>query len=96
MQKLNTLKKLVPQIARQYRLTNKEVDALISTIQTEIAASLRRGEVFAIGDIGRFSVKHKKARPGRNPATGELLHIPAHNSVAFKASSTLLDFLNDK
>lgn len=38
-----------------------------------------------IPGVGSFSVVHKKERDGRNPSTGEAIHIPAHDVIVFKA-----------
>ena len=44
--------------------------------------------------LGSFELKAKPARTGRNPHTGETINIAASNSVAFKATKSLKDFLN--
>lgn len=91
---MQTLKKLVPTLALRHRMTQKDMDAVISDIQDHIAAALANGDVFALGDIGRFIPKDRKERTGRNPQTGKALTIPARRQVQFKPSSTLLDVLN--
>lgn len=93
---MQTLKKLVPTLATRHRMTNKQMNAVIDDIQEHITAALANGDVFALGDIGRFVPKDRKARVGRNPKTGETLTIPARRQVQFKVSSTLIDALNDK
>ena len=93
---MQTLKKLVPVLATRHRLTNKQMNAVIDDIQEHITAALANGDVFALGDIGRFVPKDRKERAGRNPATGKALTIPARRQVQFKVSSTLLDVLNQK
>jgi DNA-binding protein HU-beta len=44
-----------------------------------------------ISGFGKFCVKEKSERKGRNPATGEALKIKASNAVKFKAGKTLKD-----
>ena len=93
---MQTLKKLVPVLAQRHRLTQKQMDAVITDIQDHVIAALANGEVFALGDIGRFVPKDRKERSGRNPQTGKTLTIPARRQVQFKISSTLVDALNQK
>jgi integration host factor subunit alpha len=50
---------------------------------------LVRGETIKIARFGRFSVKKKQARRGRNPQTGEALTIPDHNTLTFTPSKLL-------
>ena len=44
--------------------------------------------------LGKFSVKFRKSRPGRNPQTGEQIEIPAHSLVSFRPDNDLKDFIN--
>ena len=93
---MQTLKKLIPALAARHNLTQKQVDAIINDIQDHVTVALANGDVFSLGDIGRLTPKARKERTGRNPQTGKTLTIPARKQVQFKASSILLDALNDK
>lgn len=93
---MQTLKKLVPTLALRHRMTQKEMDAIVSDIQDHIAASLANGDTFVLADIGRLIPKARKARTGRNPQTGKEIAIPARLQVQFKTSSVLLDAMNKK
>jgi len=62
------------------------LDAISNGVRTE-------GKVQLIG-FGTFEVKHRKARMGRNPKTGEPMHIGASKSVGFKPSATLKSSLS--
>lgn len=66
------------------------VEAAIETISDELAAG---GEV-ALAGFGKFSVSHRAARQGRNPATGETITIAASNGAKFSAASALKKRLN--
>jgi DNA-binding protein HU-beta len=59
-----------------------------------VAASIKKGERVALPGLGVFSVVQKKARTGRNPATGAAIKIPARKAVKFSVSSTLKQGLN--
>ena len=55
----------------------------------------RDGRVNLSG-LGHFDLKWHEARPGRNPQTGEEIEIPAHNTINFKATSDLREYINRK
>ena len=61
------------------------VDAVISSIQGALSSG---GSVSLVG-FGTFSVSHRAARQGRNPATGESIWINASNVPKFKAGKAL-------
>jgi DNA-binding protein HU-beta len=61
------------------------IDAVISAIAGELGGG---GSVSLVG-FGTFSVSHRAARMGRNPATGEAIHINASNVPKFKAGKAL-------
>ena len=50
--------------------------------------TLANGEDILISGFGKFCVKEKKARKGRNPATGEAMMLRARRIVTFKPSGT--------
>lgn len=66
---------------------NNVLDHLACTAQAELA---QNGEITLPG-IGKLVVKEAKAREGRNPNTGEALHIPAKKHIRFKAFKNLSD-----
>ena len=63
------------------------VDAVVSAITDALAS----GEDVAIAGFGKFTVRHRPARQGRNPRTGEPVSIAASNAPAFKAAKALRD-----
>ncbi len=66
------------------------LDAAIDAVADELAAG---GEV-ALAGFGKFSVSHRAARQGRNPATGETINIAASKAAKFSAASALKTRLN--
>ncbi|ACL32339.1 integration host factor subunit alpha [Glaesserella parasuis] len=55
----------------------------------EIRRSLESGEEVKLSGFGNFTVRDKKARPGRNPKTGEDVAVSARRVVVFKAGQKL-------
>lgn len=75
-------------------LTKKDTRTLIDIVFETVAGSIEDEERFSYPNFGTFNVKHRKAREGRNPRTGEPIQIPASNTVNFKPSPALKDQIN--
>lgn len=76
-------------------LTKRQVSDAYEAIFDCIADALADGERVQIPGFGSFSISHRKARTGRNPATGATMHIAASNNVKFKAGKELKEAVND-
>jgi len=55
---------------------------------------LSKGEDVAIAGFGSFTIRDRKERQGRNPATGETMTIKASKAVGFKAAKALKEAVN--
>ena len=66
------------------------VETLIDLIKTKLAS----GEDVLISGFGKFCVKEKRERRGRNPATGKDMMLEARRVVTFKCSGQLSDKIN--
>jgi len=75
-------------------LNRKQAAAAVQAVLDSITTHLQNGDSVRLPGLGSFSVIHRRARPGRNPRTGEALTIAASNGVRFKVSRTLKDALN--
>ena len=73
---------------------NQCVD-IVETLIEQIKKSLESGEDVLISGFGRFMVREKTARRGRNPATGEDLILDPRRVVTFKCSGKLREMLNN-
>ena len=72
---------------------NKAV-ALVETLLELIKSKLSSGEDVLVSGFGKFCVKKKRDRRGRNPATGEDMMLEARKVVTFKCSGQLRDKIN--
>ena len=72
---------------------NKSVQVLESILEI-IKETLENGEDVMITGFGKFYVKEKKERRGRNPATGEDLMLGSRRVVGFKCSDKLRERMN--
>lgn len=75
-------------------LTKKDTGTLIDMLFGIVAESIEDEQRFSYPNFGTFNIRHRKAREGRNPQTGEPLQIPASNTVSFKPSPTFKDMIN--
>lgn len=75
-------------------LSSKEADDAVSSLFEQLTNALARGESISLVGFGSFSVKHRAARSGRNPRTGEPMDIAASNNVQFKPGKLLKDSVN--
>ena len=74
---------------------NKSVEITESLLEL-IKSSLASGDDVLVSGFGKFCVKEKRERKGRNPATGEDAILPARRVVTFKCSGKLRDKVNGK
>jgi len=89
-----TKEEFVAKLAQAGKITKTQADGIFSAFVEMLAASIKKGERVALPGLGVFSVVQKKARTGRNPATGAPLKIPARKAVKFSVSSALKQGLN--
>jgi integration host factor subunit alpha len=76
-------------------LTKAEAVEAVETVIEIIKQTLEDGENVLISGFGKFTVKDKKARRGRNPHTGEDLILAPRRVVTFKPSGVLRDKINN-
>ena len=75
-------------------LSRKDAEIIVETIFDSMIESLARGDRIEIRGFGSFAVKHRAARDGRNPKTGESVHIPAKRMPHFKIGKELYGRIN--
>ncbi len=75
-------------------LFHRDIERIVSIIFDEITDSLARGDRVELRGFGAFSVKHRPARVGRNPRSGEAVNIEEKWTPFFKAGKELRDRMN--
>ncbi len=70
-------------------LNRREALELVNSYFEELTASLAVGEQVRLSGFGRFDLRDKNERPGRNPKTGEKVPITARRVVTFRAGNKL-------
>ena len=76
--------------------TKREATQMIETLLETIKSTLENGEDILISGFGKFCVKEKKQRRGRNPATGNDMMLDPRRVVTFNCSGVLRDRLNQE
>jgi integration host factor subunit alpha len=75
-------------------LTQKKATEVIESLLEIIKGSLASGDDVLVSGFGKFCVKEKNPRRGRNPATGDDLILRERRVVTFKCSGKLRDKIN--
>lgn len=84
-------KDLVDEIAADLGFTKKDTEAVVDAVFETIGDTVASGRAVQIIGFGKFDVREAAARKGRNPQTGEEIHIEAKNYPRFKAGKNLRD-----
>jgi integration host factor subunit beta len=86
---------LVQRIASQNpHLYQRDVENIVNAILGEIVTALARGDRVELRGFGAFSVKHRPARAGRNPRTGEHVAVDRKSVPFFKTGKEMRERLN--
>lgn len=87
------MNELAEAIAKKTGASQADVKTTVSAVFDQIADAAARGEEVSINGFGKFSVKDRAERPGRNPSTGEAITIAASKKLSFTAAKGLKDKL---
>lgn len=82
---------LVTSVAERSGLAKVEAERAVDAVFDSIMDALKDGDEVRLVSFGIFSCVDKPAREGRNPSTGEKLHIPARRVPKFKPGKPLKD-----
>jgi integration host factor subunit alpha len=85
---------IIESVYQRLGIPKKDCVSIVESLFEIIKDDLGKGNDVMISGFGKWTVKAKKKRKGRNPQTGEGLTIDARRVVTFKSSSVLKDALN--
>lgn len=85
---------LVKKVAAENELSQKAAAAVVDSVLNSIMDSLAARELVSLIGFGTFTCRHRDARTGRNPATGETMEFSASNTPIFKAGKAFKDKVN--
>jgi len=81
---------LVNEVAKVLN-TKKDAQTAVECVLSSISSALGSGDSVSLVGFGTFKVAERKARQGRNPQTGQEMHIPASKVPKFTAGKALKD-----
>jgi DNA-binding protein HU-beta len=86
-----TQTQLVRALAEHGEVNNKVARTILDGLASMAIAEVKKNGVFVLPGIGRLVRVDRKARTGRNPATGEAIKIPAKKVVKFRVAKAAKD-----
>ena len=87
---------IIDSICNNSELNKTQAKRIVETLLETIKKTLESGEGVLITRFGKFCVKEKKRRKGKNPETGKNLFTEQRRVVIFKCSPVLMDKLDGK
>ncbi len=91
-----TKAELIDSVYEKVGFSKKEAADLVELVFETIKEELCKGGVIKISGFGKFRVRAKKSRMGRNPQTGQAMVISARKVLTFTPSRILRDGINGK
>ena len=85
---------MIEALANETGLSKADVERVFNGTFNLFKDELAKGNNVAVAGFGTFKITERAARDGRNPQTGETIHIAASKSVSFKAGSALKEIVN--
>ena len=89
-----TTSDLIEQLSEALKLPKGKAELVVNTMFDSMVAALQRGERIEIRGFGSFEVRNYKAYEGRNPRTGEPVHVKPKRLPFFKVGKDLRERVN--
>jgi DNA-binding protein HU-beta len=80
---------LIAVLANDAKVTQKVAEEVLRAFTNSVSETLQKGEKVVVTGFGTFEVRHRVARQGKNPRTGQPITVPAQNTPAFRAGKLL-------
>jgi len=84
---------LIEAIAKEAGTEKKAAKCFLESFTTIVEKTMKKGGEVPLSGLGKFKVVKRKARMGRNPATGQAIKIPAKTVVKFSVAKNLKDLV---
>ena len=89
-----TRAELVEHVTRISDLSKKHAEIIVNTVFDSIIEALKNNEKIELRGFGSFRIRHRHARVGRNPKTGDRVEVPAKRIPYFKPGKELKELIN--
>jgi DNA-binding protein HU-beta len=86
-----TQSQIVKTLAEKTEVSKKAVQQFLEHLAATAIGEVKRNGLFVLPGLGRLVRSDRKARVGRNPATGEAINIPAKKVVKFRVAKAAKD-----
>jgi len=86
-----TQSQIIQTLADKCDITNKVAKTMMTTLAGTAISEVKKNGVFVVPGLGRLVRVDRKARMGRNPATGQAIKIPAKKVVRFRVAKGCKD-----
>ena len=86
-----TKSQIVSHFAKQFEISKKMASAIIEEVAALAVSETKKAGSFTLPGIGKLVLVKRKARMGRNPATGEAIKIPAKTVVKMRIAKAAKD-----
>jgi DNA-binding protein HU-beta len=83
-------------ISDKHTITKVEAEKIIDMFTSSAIGVISEGEEISLIGFGKFFISKVDKRTGRNPQTGEAVHIKAYNQPRFKVSQKMKDIVNNR
>jgi len=91
-----TRTELITSLAAEAQMEKKEAKVFLEALTSLVEKNIKKGGEVPLKGLGKFKVQKRKARMGRNPATGEAIKIAAKTVVKFSVAKALRDIVKKK
>ena len=78
-------------LADKLEMSKKDAQSFVETLVGLLYSEAKSNGEVTLPGVGKLQKKHRNAREGRNPATGEQIHIPAKTVVKFRVAKAAKD-----
>jgi DNA-binding protein HU-beta len=86
-----TQSEIVSKLAETCGCKKSEVKAMFDALASMATSEVKANGEFTVPGFGKLKKTHRKAREGRNPATGAVIQIPAKTTVKFSLGKAMKD-----
>lgn len=84
---------LVAMMAEKANLSKKDAEKALNAFVESVQETVKTGDQISLVGFGKFELRKRKSREGKNPRTGEKLTMAACSVPAFKAGKAFKDFV---
>jgi len=85
---------LIEEVANEAKLTKTQTQDVLRALMKTIMKVVAEGDRVTLAGFGSFEPRQRSAREGRNPKTGETVHIPAATVPTFSAGKKFREAVN--